>query len=216
DHLFDLIFWIVMTWCVLAEVILFYFCFRFRKKEGVRGQYVTGEKKHEKKWISIPHYLVLFFDVFLIAGAVSVWYNIKQQQPEAERTIGIIAQQWAWTFIHPGKDGILHTADDVATVDELHLIENVTYHFELESRDVLHSFSVPVFRLKQDTIPGRRITGWFKTQKTGVWDIQCTEICGIGHALMPAKVHIASAFDHEEWLNQQTPNVTGTILASSN
>jgi cytochrome c oxidase subunit II len=214
DNLFSLVFWIVMIWCLAAEVILFYFCFRFRKKDGVKGQYVTGELKSEKKWIAIPHYLVLFFDVFIIAGAIMVWYDIKQRQPEADLTIGVIAQQWAWTFVHPGADGVLHTADDIEKIDELHLIENVTYHFELESKDVLHSFSVPVFRLKQDAIPGRKITGWFKAIKTGEWDIQCTEICGIGHALMPARVHIKSAYDHQEWLAQQTPNPSGASFAS--
>ena len=56
----------------------------------------------------------------------------------------------------------LDTADDIATVDELHVEVNKIYHFKLESRDVLHNFSVPVFRLKQDAIPGRVITGWFE------------------------------------------------------
>lgn len=214
DNLFTLIFWIVVAWGGLAEIILFYFCFRFRKKDGEKGQYITGEEKHQKKWIAIPHYLVLFFDVFLIAGAISVWYNIKQRLPEPDLTVGVIAQQWAWTFIHPGQDGVLHTDDDVKTIDELHLVENTTYHFELEALDVLHSFSIPVFRLKQDAIPGRKITGWFKPTKTGEWDIQCTEICGIGHGLMPARVHITSAYDHQQWLAQKTPGSSGQAYAS--
>lgn len=214
DHLFSLIFWIVVAWGGAAEIILFYFCFKYRKKDGEKGQYVTGEEKHQKKWIAIPHYLVLFFDVFIIAGAISVWYNIKQRLPEPELTVGIVAQQWAWTFKHPGEDGVLHTADDIQTIDELHLVENTTYHFELESRDVLHSFSVPVFRLKQDCIPGRKITGWFKPIKTGEWDIQCTEICGIGHGLMPARVIIKSAYEHKQWLSEQTPIPPGPGIAS--
>lgn len=214
DGLFSLIFWIVGFWTVAAEAMVIYFCFRYRKKEGQKSQYITGETKANHLSIAIPHYSVLFFDIFILIGAIMVWYDVKQRLPEAEMTVGVIAQQWAWTFVHPGADGILHTDDDVKTIDELHLIENVTYHYELESMDVLHSFSIPVFRLKQDAIPGRKITGWFKPIKTGEWDIQCAEICGIGHGLMPARVHIKSAYDHKQWLAQQTPGNPGQAYAS--
>lgn len=214
DNLFSLIFWIVAVWFVAAEAVLFYFCFRYRKVEGVKAEYINGEMKHHKKWISIPHYLVLFCDVFIVAGAIAVWYNVKQRQPEPDLVVGVLAQQWAWTFTHPGPDRILRTDDDIVTVDELHIMENTTYHFELESKDVLHSFSIPVFRLKQDAIPGRRITGWFKATKTGEWDIQCTEICGIGHGMMPARIHITSAYDHNQWLAKMDPNSSGQAYVS--
>lgn len=214
DNLISMIFWIVAVWFIAAEAILFYFCFRFRKVEGVKAEYINGEKKYHKKWIAIPHYLVLFCDVFIVAGAIAVWYNVKQRQPEPDLTIGVVAQQWAWTFVHPGPDRVLRTDDDITTVDELHIIENTTYHFELESKDVLHSFSIPVFRLKQDAIPGRRITGWFKATKTGEWDIQCTEICGIGHGMMPARIHITSAYDHNKWLAKMDPNSSGQAYVS--
>ena len=65
---------------------------------------------------------------------------------------------------------------------------------------MLHSFSVPVFRLKQDAIPGRVITGWFKPTMTGTYDIQCAEICGIGHGLMPARIVIETAEQHAAWM----------------
>ena len=61
----------------------------------------------------------------------------------------------------PGPDGELDTEDDIHTANELHIVANEVYHYQLESRDVLHNFSIPVFRLKQDAVPGRRITGWF-------------------------------------------------------
>ena len=94
----------------------------------------------------------------------------------------VIAQQWAWSFVHPGPDGKLDTADDIKTVDELHVEVGKTYHFELESRDVLHSFSVPVFRLKQDAIPGPRDhAAGSRPPRPARYDIQCAEICGIGH-----------------------------------
>ena len=75
-----------------------------------------------------------------------------------------------------------------------------TYHFLLESKDVLHSFSVPVFRLKQDAVPGRTITGWFKPTRTGSFDIQCAEICGIGHGVMVGRVVVEPPDRYAEWV----------------
>jgi cytochrome c oxidase subunit 2 len=146
----------------------------------------------------------------IIIAAVRVWVTVKQTMPPAQETVRVIGQQWAWSFVHPGPDGKLDTADDIKTVDELHVKVNTVYHFKLEARDVLHSFSVPVFRLKQDAIPGRVITGWFKATKLGVHDIQCAEICGIGHALMPARIYIQSKGDYQEWEKAHTPPSTAT------
>jgi cytochrome c oxidase subunit 2 len=215
DFLIELIFVIVGVWFVLAEVALFYLIFKFRKKEGVKAQYITGEKHEEMKWIHIPHNLILVFDVIIIVFAIKVWYGIKQYQPPADETIKVIGQQWAWTFVHPGMDKILGTADDVATVDELHLKVDTTYHFQLSSKDVLHSFSIPVFRLKQDAIPGRVITGWFKPIKVGKYDFQCAEICGIGHGIMQANVTVETAEEHEKWLKTQPSIVLNTTQPSA-
>jgi len=202
DFVFNLIFWITAFWFLLAEGVFFYLIFRFRKKAGVPGQYITGELASEKRWITIPHFAVLLFDVVILFFAVKVWYEVKQNLPQApdQQIVRVIAQQWAWTFVHPGPDGKLDTPDDITTVNELHVEVDKLHVFKLESKDVLHDFSVPVFRLKQDAIPGRVITGWFTPTKTGNYDIQCAEICGIGHALMPARMIIEAAPEHAEWL----------------
>ena len=125
----------------------------------------------------------------------------------------MVSQQWAWSFAHPGPDGILGTADDVKEVDELHLEVDKLYHYHLESRDVVHSFSIPVFRLKQDAIPGRIITGWFQATMTGEWDIQCAEICGLGHGIMAARVIIEGPEQHAKWLSERSPKTTTTLAA---
>jgi cytochrome c oxidase subunit 2 len=207
DNLITIVGALVGFWFVLIEVIFFGLIVAFRKRPGVKAQYITGEEKHQKRWVGIPHELVLLCDVAIIICAVRVWVTVKQNMPPAEETVRVIGQQWAWSFVHPGPDGKLDTADDIKTVDELHVKVNTTYHFKLEARDVLHSFSVPVFRLKQDAIPGRVITGWFKATKLGVHDIQCAEICGIGHALMPARIYIQSKAEYAEW---QTAHTTAT------
>jgi len=206
DQVFSVIFWIVGAWFLLAEGVLFYLILRFRKKPGVKAQYITGELKSEKRWITIPHNLILVFDIIILVFAVKVWYAVKQDLPDApdKRVIRVVAQQWAWTFVDPGADGQLDTPDDIAKVGELHVVVDKIHHFKLESKDVLHSFSVPVFRLKQDVVPGRIITGWFTPTKTGTYDIQCVEICGVGHALMPAKIVIETAEQHAAWVAQNS------------
>jgi cytochrome c oxidase subunit 2 len=204
DGLITLIAVVVGFWFVLVEVVFLGIVVVFRQKPGVKAAYITGEEKHQKRWIGIPHELVLLCDVLIIIAAVRVWVNVKQTMPPAQETVRIIGQQWAWSFVHPGPDGKLDTADDIKTVDELHVLVNTNYHFKLEARDVLHSFSVPVFRLKQDAIPGRVITGWFKAKSTGTHDIQCAEICGIGHGLMPARIIIETPVEHAAWMASQS------------
>jgi cytochrome c oxidase subunit 2 len=201
DFLIELIFWVVIVfWFVVTEAVFIGLILRFRKKDGVPAQYITGELKSEKRWITIPHAFVLLCDVVIVFFAVRVWYDVKQNMPEPQQTVRIVAQQWAWSFVQPGPDGRLDTDDDIKTVDELHVQLDTVYHFKLVSRDVLHSFSVPAFRLKQDAIPGRVITGWFKPTKTGAFDIQCVEICGVGHGLMPARIFIETPEQHAAWM----------------
>ena len=192
-------------WFFLCVAAFFYLIFRFRAKEGVAAEYVDGSNPLHKRWVSWPHYLVLVCDIFIVVGAVRVWQEVKIDMPPEQAVVRVVGQQWAWSFIHPGLDGKLDTADDIKTVAELHVKADTLYHFELESRDVMHSFSVPVFRLKQDTIPGRLIKGWFKPNQTGEWDIQCAEICGIGHGIMAARIVVSSEADHNAWLAQVTP-----------
>jgi cytochrome c oxidase subunit II len=204
DNLVTLVGVLVGFWFILIELVFFGLIIAFREKPGVKAEYITGEEKHQKRWVGIPHELVLVCDVVIIIAAVRVWVNVKQTQPPADETIRVIGQQWAWSFVHAGKDGKLDTADDIKTVDELHVKVGEVYHFKLEARDVLHSFSVPVFRIKQDAIPGRVITGWFKATKIGVHDIQCSEICGIGHGLMPARIVIESKGDYDAWVSAQS------------
>lgn len=200
DFVFDLIFWLVGFWFVMAQGVFFYFILRFRKKAGVPAEYIAGEQKSEKRWITIPHNLILVCDVIIVIFAVKVWYEVKQDLPPAQQVVRIVGQQWAWSFVHPGPDGRIDTDDDIRTVDELHLKVDTLYHFKLEARDVIHSFSVPAFRLKQDAIPGRVVTGWFEPTLAGTYDLQCAEICGIGHGIMGARVHVETAEQHAAWI----------------
>jgi cytochrome c oxidase subunit 2 len=203
---------LVGFWFILAEGVFFWLIYRFRAKDGQKSQYITGEEKHEKRWVNIPHFLVLICDVVIIIGALHVWTKVKQTLPPADVTVRVIAQQWAWTFVHPGPDGELDTDDDVTTIDELHVELGKVYHFRLSAKDVLHSFSVPAFRLKQDAVPGREITGWFEPSLAGEFDIQCAEICGIGHGIMGARIFVETPEAHAEWLAAHAPEAHASAL----
>ena len=205
DRLFDVITLLVGIPFLVACFLFFSFILRFRSKEGVPSLYITGTEHQYMKWIHRAHVPILTFDVIIVVMAVNVWYDVKQDLPESESTIRVTAQQWAWSFDHSGPDNVLDTADDIRTVNELHVAKDTLYHFKLTSKDVLHNFSVPVFRLKQDAIPGRVITGWFEPTLTGEHDIQCAEICGVGHGLMPARIHIESAAQHSAWVEANNP-----------
>ena len=208
DNLILLIGLLVGFWFFAAEFMFFWLIWKFRAKEGQKSQYLTGKESHVKKWITWPHGIVLVCDVFIVVFSIMVWMDVKQQLPVADSTIRITGQQWAWTFQHPGLDNELDTADDIFTVDELHIEVDKNYHFKLESRDVVHSFSVPIFRIKQDAVPGRSITGWFNATVMGEYDIQCAEICGIGHGVMAARISIEDANQHAAWVAANSVSTT--------
>ncbi len=213
DNLIGTIGVTVGIWLVLAQLLFFGFIFKFRAREGRRAEYIGGDTHAQKKWIHYPHYLVILCDIFLAYGAITVWVEVKQTLPEPYAKVRVIGKQWAWTFVHPGPDRKLDTEDDIAINDELHVTVDDVYHFELSADDVIHSFSVPVFRLKQDAIPGRTITGWFQPTKTGTFDIQCAEMCGIGHGIMAGRIIIESRQAHAAWLRSQ--GAAGSKLAAS-
>ena len=202
DNLFEVVTWIIGFWFFVVFGTFVYFIVKFRRKKGVKAQYVAGEKHSETKWTHYPHYAVIAFDVAIIALNIFVWVDIKQTLPPRDNLVRVIGQQWSWTFVHAGPDGELDTPDDIATANDLHVKVDNTYHFELQSRDVLHNFSVPAFRLRQDAVPGRTINGWFKPTKTGTYDLQCAEMCGYGHGIMGAAITVHTKENYNETMDQ--------------
>jgi len=210
DFLVALIAVIVGFFWIICEGLFFWLIWKFRARDGHDTKYVPGETKEEKKWISRAHVLILLCDIVIVVFAVKVWVEVKQTLPEPEnaQVVRVVGQQWAWSFEHPGADGVLEaseahpnaTDDNIWMVDELHLEVGQMYHYKLESLDVLHSLSIPAFRLKQDAIPGRQIMGWFKPLETGKYDFQCAEMCGIGHGVMGAQVYIETPENHAAWM----------------
>lgn len=157
----------------------------FRKRE--KAHYFTGEKWKHHKWIAIPVALLAVADLMILFTEQSTWMKVEFQTPEKEVHVGIIGRQWNWIFVYPGQDNKLYTSDDVVVDEqnsELHVPVNKKIVFDLRAKDVLHCFSAPVLRLKQDAIPGRTITRWFEATKPGKYEMQCAEICGLLHSKM--------------------------------
>ena len=217
DGLFWLVTALIGFWFIVAQGIVIYFALKYRRKEGVKAAYITGKTWRELSWVFIPVVLVVMCDGWIDVATASVWHSVKETLPTADHKVGVMGQQWAWTFRHEGPDRKLGTPDDIVTVDDLHVVVNKVIHVDLQSKDVLHSFSIPVMRFKQDTIPGRSITGWFKPTVPGVYDVQCAEICGLGHGYMAARITVQTQADYEAWMKAVAAGATalpGTPAAS--
>src|SRR5262245_10908198 len=96
DQLFVLVTVLVGFWFILAEAMFFWLIFRFRARDGVKAQYLTGKEKHIKVWINIPHYLIIACDIVIIIAAVKVWMLVKQTLPPADETVRVTGLQWTW------------------------------------------------------------------------------------------------------------------------
>jgi len=207
DNLISYIWWVVAVWFVAVEGLLLYFIIRYRKKKGVRGTWMPADTMKTNLWVLLPVLVVLVFDLVIEVKSHDVWEEVKGQVPKHEELVRITGRQFAWDFTYAGPDGVLDTLDDFQTVSELHVPKGRVIRFVLQSEDVLHSFWVPVLRLKQDVVPGREIPGWFEATQEGSFDIACAELCGAAHGAMKATliVHSQSSFDTWErgWAEQR-------------
>ncbi|MCI0558739.1 MAG: hypothetical protein MN733_09605, partial [Nitrososphaera sp.] len=109
-------------------------------------------------------------------------------------------EQFAWNIRYAGPDNLFDSPDDILTINQLHLPVDQTVLIHLKSKDVLHSFFVPQFRMKQDAVPG--ITGriWVSVTKAGNYEIACAELCGIGHYRMRGFLTVETSQDFQGWL----------------
>jgi len=133
------------------------------------------------------------------------WVLIKDKKsiPASAYHLGVHAKQFEWQVTYPGPDGKLGTSDDFTVRNQLHVTVNEPIAVELTSEDVIHSFFVPEFRLKQDAVPGMHIMAWFQATKTGEFELGCAELCGMGHYKMRARVFVHTPDEYKAWVAQQ-------------
>lgn len=110
-------------------------------------------------------------------------FGAAEANPKAVR-IEINARQWAWDARYAGPDGKFNTADDIVTLNDLRVPVNAPVLFQLAATDVVHSFSLPNLRVKQDAVPGQINRLWFEAKETGVFEISCAQHCGTNHYKM--------------------------------
>lgn len=204
DDIFAMVYYIVGFWFLLVNGVLIYFIFTGRRSCREKASYITGKGTKVLAWVFVPVIIIFCFDIYIDLTQHKVWEEIKIHLPEnPDQTIRITGKQFAWDFKYPGPDNKLDTSDDLETSSELYIPVNKKIVFELQAKDVLHSFWVPNIRLKQDAVPGRSIKGWFEVTKTGTFEIACAELCGVGHGNMKGKLHVLSDSDYQKWMTEQ-------------
>ena len=197
DRIFYVILYITGAVFLLVEGGLLVFLFRYRRREGRTASYIHGNNKAEIVWTAVPAVIV----VVLALMSQQVWSKVKDPAhfPTDAIPIGVHAKQFEWQITMPGPDGKLDTDDDIYRKNEMHLVVNHDYAVRLTSQDVIHSFFVPVFRLKQDAVPGMTIVAWFRPTRTGVFDLACSQLCGLGHYRMAGKLYVQTPEDFARW-----------------
>lgn len=203
DTMFYVILAVTGTAFVLTEAVLFYFAFRYRARQGVRARFTHGDSRLEMIWTIVPAVML----VFLGLGSKKMWWDIKGHVPPTDQEIAIIASQFDWEIHYKGADGKLDTADDVVVHNDMSLPLDKPVKIRLRAKDVIHSFFVPAFRLKQDAVPGLTIDVWVQPTKVGIYEIACAELCGFGHGTMRGQLTVLEPDKFETWLKEQEANV---------
>jgi cytochrome c oxidase subunit 2 len=195
DWLFNLIYAITGITFLLVTVTMVAFLIIYRDRPGRRARYTHGSTPLEIAWTVVPS-LILVVLTFL---SVPAWSKIKMQVPPSDFVVQVTAKQFNWQVAYPGPDGKFGTADDKQFLDEMHVPVNKVIHVHLRSQDVIHSFFVPQFRMKQDAVPGRDITQWFEATKPGKYELPCAELCGFGHSGMRGWIYVHTPEEYTKW-----------------
>ena len=210
DEVIRLIYWICGFFLILAEVFLIFCIFVFRRKDGVRGKWLPADTTSTNMYVLAPVFIVLLCDLYIEAKAAPVWVHVKEEMPKGDIQVRVTGRQFMWLFTYPGPDNVLGTEDDIQIGNEMHVPRDRTIRLQLEATDVLHSFYVPAFRLKQDVVPGRSIPAWFNANRDGTYEIDCSQLCGSSHGIMRGTVVVESPEKFETWIAAKTAQLMPT------
>ncbi|GBD39960.1 Cytochrome c oxidase subunit 2 [bacterium HR37] len=186
----DTVIWFVtiisLVFFFLITVVLVFFAIKYRRKSGEdETPYITGNHFLETLWTIVPSILVL-----VIFAYGFIVFKQMRTPPQEALEINVIGKQWLWQFQYDnGK----------TTINELYVQQNRPVKLIMRSEDVIHSFFVPAFRVKQDLLSGMYTYLWFTPTKVGVFDLYCAEYCGAAHSKMLGKVIVMSPEAYERW-----------------
>ncbi|MBO6573891.1 MAG: hypothetical protein JJ896_00620 [Rhodothermales bacterium] len=229
DFMMSLVHWLMALLFVGWGAYFIYVLFRFRRGRNPVANYDGADGK----WSKYQEMGVILAEAALLVGFAFPLYGfIKNDFPTAQDApfrVDVVAEQFAWNVHYPGEDGefgrrvpeLVDTvrnplglddsdpasADDVVSVNELHLPVDRPVILNLSSKDVIHSFGVPQLRVKQDAIPGLIIPMWFRPNVEGEYEIACAQLCGLSHYRMKGYVTVES----EEAVQAFLDDLRGTL-----
>lgn len=194
DTLFDVLLIASVPIFVLVEVVVLFSVWKFRMRPGQEledGAPIHGNTMLEVIWTTIPALIL----VGLCAYAYVVLGDIEEKKPNT-MVVNVTGEQFTWTFQYPGENG-----SKAVRSNQLYLPANQPVEFKVRSKDVIHDFWVPEFRMKIDAVPG--ITTEYRittTADTRDYPVVCAELCGLGHATMRQTAHVLSESDFDSWM----------------
>jgi cytochrome c oxidase subunit II len=191
DTVYDVLLICSVPVFVLVMTIAIYSVVRFRAKPGDMGDGppIHGNTRLEVIWVTIPFIMVTALAIY--AWIVLVDIEAKAQDP---MVVNVTGQQFTWTFEYPEQE---------VNSEELVLPLDQPIEFKIQTKDVVHSFWVPQFRLKSDAVPGLTTTIRLTPDRAGRYEVVCAELCGLGHSTMRQFVRVMPADDFERWLRNQ-------------
>ncbi len=227
DGSLTILHWAMIVIFGLWAVYMAYCLIRYR--EGAKPK-VDYHFTHNYAALT-PDVVILVFEVWLIFFVgVPIWAHIREELPKQENAleVNVVAEQFAWTIHYPGADGKFGKRDiklvnagnplgldpadpdgldDIVSVNNMVLPVNKPVLVNLSAKDVIHSFFIPEFRIKQDAVPGMKIKLWFEPNKIGLYELGCAQLCGTGHYRMRADVSVKSPEEFEQWMSAQKKGI---------
>ena len=198
DDLFRKEMWVIAFLFSLISGFMLYSFVVFRRKPGEEGdgKHFVGHYGLEIVWTIVPLGIVMYFAYL---GTISL-AETQRVDPNANN-ITVIGSQWSWRFDYDDHD---------FSSTELRLPVNRQTRLLMKSTDVIHSFWVPEFRLKQDALPGEGMERELRITPTivGNYTVRCAELCGLEHSYMNADVIVMEVIDYEKWISEQTKPVS--------
>jgi cytochrome c oxidase subunit II len=173
--------------CAAIFTMILVFAVKYRRRPGVMAEQIEGSTQLEITWSVIPFIIFLF--IFAWGGAI---YFHERTPPRGAAQIYVVAKQWMWKLQHE---------EGQREINQLHVPVGRDIELIMTSQDVIHSFYVPAFRMKQDVLPGRYTTFWFHPTKVGVYHLFCAEYCGTLHSGMIGQIVVMEPAQYQAWLN---------------
>lgn len=223
DQMIILIHYLMFILFIGWGIYFIWVLIRFRAKANPKADY-AGVTSHTSSYLEIA--VAVIEAVLLIGFAIPAWADrVNEFPPESESTVvRMIARQFEWHAHYPGADGRFgrrdlslitptnvvgldrsdpNAADDVVSINRMNLPVGKPAIIYLSSQDVIHSLGIAEMRVKQDAIPGMEIPVWFEPTRTGDYQINCSQLCGLGHYRMKAEVSVQPQAEFDAWLAEE-------------